>query len=363
MKNNNVLTGNQVIATIVGTMVGIGILSLPASLSRIAENDGWIGVVIGSLYPFYILLCAVLIFKDTPYYNMNILEISKNYFGKILGDILFFIFSFQYFIYIIIATADISNLLRVHLVGFLEQYKLAIPILLISVYAASKGIRALGRINQIIFHLSIPLILITFIAIKKGNILNIKPIFGTSFSSILKAAIETVYSFLGIEVIFLIVPLIKDKNMIKSSFFKSALIVVIVYIWLSFVSIYYMGSDVAKNLYWPTLSLAQTIYIPGISNFELVFMFLWISIVLQTIANQNYFFYYSLSSILKKINPNILYIIVFIFATILVDKLDSFIIFTKLNEYSSIFYLIFNLTFITSITIIKIIKEKRLQRF
>ncbi len=78
--------------------------------------------------------------------------------------------------------------------------------------------------------------------------------------------------------------------MIKSSFFKSALIVVIVYIWLSFVSIYYMGSDVAKNLYWPTLSLAQTIYIPGISNFELVFMFLWISIVLQTIANQNYFF-------------------------------------------------------------------------
>ncbi|NFA60182.1 spore gernimation protein [Clostridium botulinum] len=365
MENNNVLTTNQAIAIIVGTMIGIGILSLPANLTKIAENDGWIGVVIGSLYPFYILLCAVLIFKDKSYYNINIVEISKNYFGKVLGNIFSFVFTFQYFIYIIIATADISNLLRVHLVAFLEQYKLSIPILLISVYAASKGIKSLGRINQIIFYLAIPLILITFIAIKKGDILNIKPILGTPFSYILKASRETVYSFLGIEVIFLIVPLMKDKNKIKSSFFKSTLIVVIVYIWLSFISIYYMGPDVTKNLYWPTLSLAQTIYIPGISNFELVFMFLWISIVFQTIANQNYFFYYSLSSIFKKINPNILYIIVFISATIIVNILDSFIIFTKVNKYISIFYLTFNLIFITSITIIKITKEKkkRLQGF
>ncbi|MCS4526227.1 GerAB/ArcD/ProY family transporter [Clostridium botulinum] len=62
------------------------------------------------------------------------------------------------------------------------------------------------------------------------------------------------------------------------------------YIWLSFVSIYYLGADVAKNLYWPTLSLAETIAIPGISNFKFVFMFLWSNIIFKTIANQNYFF-------------------------------------------------------------------------
>lgn len=62
------------------------------------------------------------------------------------------------------------------------------------------------------------------------------------------------------------------------------------YIWLSFVSIYYLGADVAKNLYWPTLSLAETISIPGISNFKFVFMFLWSNIIFKTIANQNYFF-------------------------------------------------------------------------
>ncbi|EPY2304425.1 GerAB/ArcD/ProY family transporter [Clostridium sporogenes] len=357
-KSNNVLTTNQTIAIIVGSMIGMGILSLPADLTKIAENDGWIGVVIGSLYPFYIVLCAILIFKDNSYHNTNIVEISKNYFGKILGSVFSFVFAFQFFIYIILTTASISNLLRVHLVLFLEQYKLAIPILLISVYAASKGIKSLGIINEIIFFAAIPLILITFLAMKQGNILNIQPILGAPFSSILKASIETVYSFLGIEFIFLIVPLMEDKTKIKSSFLKSTSIVVVVYIWLSFISIYYLGPDVAKNLYWPTLSLGETIYVPGISNFKLVFMFLWNSLIFQTIANQNYFFYYSLSNILKKINPNILYSIVFIFAAIIVSRLDSFITLTKISKYINIFYLTFNLIFITSIIIIKIIKSR-----
>ncbi len=83
-------------------------------------------------------------------------------------------------------------------------------------------------------------------------------------------------------------------------------------------------------------------------------MFLWSSIIFKTIANQNYFFYYSLSSIFKKINSNILYLLVFLFAAISVSRLDSFIFLKKINEGISIFYLIFNLIFITTITAIKL---------
>ncbi|AKC63591.1 endospore germination permease [Clostridium sporogenes] len=354
---NNVLTTSQTMVMIAGSMIGIGILYLPANLAKVAHNDGWIGVIIGSLYPFYMVICSFIIFKDSSYQNINIVEISKIYFGKFFGSLLGFIFTLQFLAYIIITSGNISNMLRVYLVLFLEQYKLAIPILLISVYTASKGIRALGRINEVIFYASIPLILLTVLALKQGNILNIKPILGTPISDILKASIEPVYSFVGIEIIFLIVPLMKDKTKIKISFLKATVIIVFLYIWLSFVSIYYLGPDIAKKLYWPTLSLAETISIPGISNFKFVFMFLWSSIIFKTIANQNYFFYYSLSSIFKKIAPNILYLLVFLFAAISVSRLDSFILLKKINKGISIFYLIFNLIFITIITIITLVKN------
>ncbi|CAM2889192.1 endospore germination permease [Clostridium sporogenes] len=354
---NDVLSTSQTTLMVAGSMIGIGILSLPANLTKVAHNDGWIGVIIGSLYPFYMVLCALIIFKDSSYQNTNIVEISKIYFGRFFGNLLAFIFTLQFLAYIIVTTGNISNMLRVYLVLFLEQYKLAIPILLISVYTASKGIGALGRINEVIFYASIPLILLTALALKQGNILNIKPILGTPILTILKASIEPVYSFVGIEIIFLIVPLMKDKTKIKSSFLKATVIIVFLYIWLSFVSIYYLGADIAKNLYCPTLSIAETISIPGISNFKFVFMFLWSSIIFKTIANQNYFFYYSLSSIFKKINSNILYLLVFLFAAISVSRLDSFIFLKKINEGISIFYLIFNLIFITTITAIKIIKN------
>ncbi|WP_251862535.1 endospore germination permease [Clostridium sp. Marseille-Q2269] len=354
--NKNTLTTTQAISIIVGSMIGIGILSLPANLASIAGNDGWMGVIIGSIYPFYMVACAIFIFKDASYQDRNIIEISKNYFGKVIGSILAFIFSFQFFTYIIITTANISSMLRVYLVLFLEQYRLAIPILLISVYTATKGIKTLGRINEIVLYLSIPLIAITALAIKQGSILNIKPIFDAPLFSIIKSSIEPIYSFVGIEIIFLITPLMKHKENIKSSFLKSVSIIVFLYVWLSFIAIYYLGADVAQNLYWPTLSLAETIAIPGISNFKFVFMFLWSSIVFKTIANQNYFFYYSLSTIFKKINPYILYILVFLVAGSIISRINSLMLLRMINKTISIFYLIFNLVFITIITIMKIIK-------
>ncbi|MCW6061934.1 endospore germination permease [Clostridium sporogenes] len=356
-KVKNILTTSQTVFIIAGSMLGIGILSLPADLAKIAHNDGWIGVVISSVYPFYMVICALIIFKDSSYQDTNIIQISKSYFGNILGSLLALVFSFQFLAYIIITSTNMSNMLRVYLILFLEQYRLAIPILAISIYTASKGIKTLGRINEIIFYSSIPLILITVLALKQGNILNIKPILGTPISSILKASVEPIYSFVGIEIIFLIVPLMKDKSKIKGSFLKAIFIIVYIYIWLNFISIYYLGADIAQNLYWPTLSLMETISIPGISNFKFVFMFLWSSVVFKTIANQNYFFYYSLSNIFKKINPHIFYILVFLFCTISVSRLDSFILIKKINKTISVFYLIFNLIFITIITIITFIKN------
>ncbi len=61
MENNrkDVLSTSQTTLMVAGSMIGIGILSLPANLTKIAHNDGWIGVIIGSLYPFYMVLCAL----------------------------------------------------------------------------------------------------------------------------------------------------------------------------------------------------------------------------------------------------------------------------------------------------------------
>lgn len=52
-----------------------------------------------------------------------------------------------------------------------------------------------------------------------------------------------------------------------------------------------------------------------------------------------------------------MYLLVFLFAAISVSRLDSFILLKKINKGISIFYLIFNLIFITIITIITLVKN------
>ncbi|NFC39440.1 spore gernimation protein, partial [Clostridium botulinum] len=78
----------------------------------------------------------------------------------------------------------------------------------------------------------------------------------------------------------------------------------------------------------------------------------------HTVATPTSVVYNSLTSMFKKINSNNIDIIVIIYATIIVNKLDRFKNLTKINKYINIFYLTFNLIFITSITIIKIIKSR-----
>ncbi len=64
-------------------MLGVGILSLPNDVIKIAKQDGWISVLLGAIYPLYMVFIATYLSKNYPKDNM--LTLSKKFFGKILG--------------------------------------------------------------------------------------------------------------------------------------------------------------------------------------------------------------------------------------------------------------------------------------
>ncbi len=52
----NFLTEHQLTIILIGCMVGIGVLSLPTPAIKIARQNGWISVLLGSIYPYILLL-------------------------------------------------------------------------------------------------------------------------------------------------------------------------------------------------------------------------------------------------------------------------------------------------------------------
>ncbi len=295
--DKNLLTSKEVTFLLVGLMTGMGILSLPNDVVKTAKQDGWISAIIGSIYPIYIIFLSSFIIKRFP--NENLLSLSRKKFGNFFGNILNILFGLQFIIYATSVAAGFNNILRAYIVSFLSPFKIYIIVFLLAAYTSRKGLKTLGKVNNVVFYITILILLISLQAIKVGSIINIKPIFGSGFINIIKASKDTAFEYATVETLLLIHPFVKDKTKIEKSALKAVGITAVIYAWAVFITIFYLSSDIIPKNMWSFLAVADSIKAPIINNFKYVFMFLWMQVIYKTISNEYYLFTFIFNDITK----------------------------------------------------------------
>jgi len=352
---NNLLTNSEVAFIIFGSIVGVGILALPNSAATITHEDGWISVVIGSIYPLYIIGICAYFAKKFP--NDNILVICKKCFGKILGSLLNFIL-LTYFIFIGASiTTNYTNIIRTFIQGFLPPYVLIALIFFACAYTSTKGLKTLGKIGVVIFYLTVIIYFSPLGALKSASLANVKPVLSSSIKEIARGSLKSMYSYSGIETIFFIYPCVKDKKKFVKSSLIGLLIAVIVYTWVVFISIFYLGSDIVEKNYWPFLLVTESITVSVVNNSRYIFMFLWTLTVFKILANTYFISASIIQDLIKKVNFKILsygMIPIFIYGSL---RLDGVIESAPIEEKLTNYYVLFILIFITILALITLIKE------
>lgn len=300
MKNmkNNLLEDYEAIGTIIGYVAGIGILSLPASLVKEAKQNGWIAVIVGAIYPLIMVLLCIYYNKKHP--KEDILILSKRYLGKVVGTILNIFFLINFTIYIIAVSSGFSNLLEIYGTEFLEPIKIILIVTIMGGYLANKGIKVLGRANKLFLLLFVILSIILSFAFRKGQYLNLLPLFDVDLSGILKASKEVIFSYGGIEAIFLIYPFVKNKEKIPSLLIKGVVLIILIYTFITFTTIYYLGHKCVIKLLWPVIMVTESISLPFINSFRLLFLLLWSLIIIKLLANEYYAVIYIMKSLFRK---------------------------------------------------------------
>lgn len=357
MEKKNLLTPNELTYILIGIMIGVSTVSLPNSVTATAKQDGWISVIIGAIYPLYVAFIVIYISKNFP--KENILVISKKYLGKVIGNILNFLFLLSFFIYFPSIISGVGIMLRTEAVPLLTPLKIYSVLVLVVAYAANKGIKVLGKISSLSFLILLGIIMPSIAILKQGSYLNVSPVFGAGLINIVKANKDSVYYYACIEIIFLIYPFINDSSKIKSSVLKAVGITCILYTWITFITIYYMGTTIIQKTIWSFFTVTEGVKVEFVNNFRYIFIFFWILIEFKSIA----LFYYACMLILddiKKIkNKKIIYLImsVIIIAIIMIfyeDMLNR----NKIDKYTSMISTIYNLIYITFIAILVRLKKE-----
>ncbi|AWI05592.1 GerAB/ArcD/ProY family transporter [Clostridium drakei] len=319
---NDVITANQFMFIMIGSIIGIGALSLPNDVIKDAKQSGWMSAFLGAVYPLYIVIAAGYIQKKSP--NKNILFVNKKCYGKVIGNILN-IFLFLFFLLIITSEINgLSNIIRTAIVGFLTPLKVYIAITFLGAYTAYKGLKVIGRANETVFYLSIIMISLAIWALFKGKISNVTPMFGSSILNIVKASKESAYQYIGMEMYLLIYPYVSENKDLKKLALKGIFIIALIYTWITFITIYALGIDIIPRVTASFLLTEKYIEVPFINNFRFIFIVLWSLMVFVLISNYYYAEIHILHNLFPKISENKFCFIIYPFIVFLSIKYVNF---------------------------------------
>ncbi|MBZ9686193.1 spore germination protein [Clostridium estertheticum] len=354
-KKQSYLSVNQFALIIFGSIVGVGILSLPNGVVKAAHQDGWFSTLIGGIYPLYVVIIARYISKKFP--NDSILILSKKYFGRVIGSIFNLIFA-TYFIFIASMIASYyTNLMRNFIVGFLTPFKIIAILFICIIYAASRGLKVIGRISEISFYVKIILLLSPILALREPNIRNIYPVFGSGFSSIAKGTVKSIFSYTGAEIILLIYPFLKEKNKMLVSSLISITLVIVVYVWCVFITTYYLGPDIVSKHDWSFLLVLGSVTITVINNYRYIFMTLWSFIAFKSMSINGYASLYIFKDFAHKIEMKKICFFMYPLLVYLAVKYGNEISRQSISNNVLPYYVIFNLLYMTIIAIFVFFKE------
>ncbi|KAJ53473.1 spore germination protein (amino acid permease) [Clostridium tetanomorphum] len=310
MNNNddNILTKNQFILILIGSMIGIGVLSLPNDVIKIAKQDAWISVILGAAYPLYVMFFSSYISKKYP--KENILIISQKFLGNILGNIVNIIFLIYFLLLATEVGNGITNVLEIYMVPFLNRWTVLIVSYLVIAYAVYGGGKTVARINEVIFFGTVIIFFMPLISIKDGSFLNMKPILGSGIINIIKAVEKTFFAYAGIESICIIYPFLQDSKKIKRYTLVSITITTTIYTLFTLATILFFGIDASFKFLWPVVTLTESIMVPVINSLRYIFMAFWTLIMFKTACNYYYIFTYGLNQIIKKVQRKNMTIII-----------------------------------------------------
>lgn len=355
-KGEDYISLSQFIFIVQGILVGVYVIKLPNVLVPIAGQDSWISCILAMIYPLYIVLISSYVIKVYP--NENILTISRKYFGNIIGNIINFVFGLQFIIYVGTVGSDIVQPVFIYETEFLTEFKIILLVMLISVYNCYKGLNVLAKVNQLVFFITVIFLVFSMLAFKYGKIGNIKPICGSGYINILKGCKDMGYGYSNIELILLVHPLIaiNDKNKIKKAAFWAVIISCLMYAWVVFITIIFLGVETVAKTKWTFILVSECMQIPVVNNFRTIFLFIWNMIQFKILANECYFSTFVLNDISKIGRKKLcLYLFpVFLFLPLFfANRLYKEVI----NQIVNI-SVIYNICFTTLIALLTFIKNK-----
>ncbi|RNB86586.1 spore gernimation protein [Brevibacillus nitrificans] len=269
----------HVIGLVLNTCIGVNLLSLTNSVSKMGYNQWWMPLVLGiivslTLFPM-VALCKR--YPDDTLYRIN-----QKLLGKWLGgcvNILVIIYA------ILNVTAIHSGYIRLIQTSMLTGQTVTLPLLgltLVMLYITNGGIKLVARFCMLTFFFTAWTIYYLQWGFQKGGYMHIFPLFNTNLPDFLDALVRSFPSMFGYELLLFYYPHVANKQKVLRHALIGVWLVVLIYTLILFTSVAYFSTWEMEHLIYPILNLFKAVELSFLERIENLGIGLWVFLILST---------------------------------------------------------------------------------
>ena len=241
---------------------GTGVLTLPRRAAQFANQDGYISVLIA------VLFAAVLVFIITTAAGRFPENNFYEYCGKLLSRPVAFVLAVGFVLKLIVNLAlelrFFGEIVRRTLLETTPYWTVALLILAVGGYAASKGYETRARLGEmLVLFVFLPIIFVFVMAGFKVDFGNVMPILQTPPRGLLRGAFYAGMSFTGIELCLLVFPYLNKPQKARGGTVAAVITVGIIMTAITFLTISGLGAVDTKEQLFPMLQMMDSIEMPG----------------------------------------------------------------------------------------------------
>ncbi len=288
-------TPSQIMSLITSTIIGVGVLTLPRTVTATSHQSGWISVFIGGLISGLIIWFILKIGQMFPKHNIisishRLLSSKGNFvIGKLLTLPIVLIFIAFWFL----TTAGVARTFgEVVVTAVLIKTPLEVIVASMLIVAAVMvlcDMEVMARVNEALLPiLIIPVLFIALFSFQSSNFLRLLPLLTTDWHGLVQGMFAAAFAFQGYEIIALYTSNmdIRSKKTTRAAIF-GIVIPMVIYALIVIAGITSFGHEELQRLMWPTLELVKTTEMPGLilERLESAFLGVWVAAVFTTVAN------------------------------------------------------------------------------
>lgn len=287
---NNKISLRQLQVLLILDIFGTSVIILPRNIAKVAGNDAWISVLIGSL--IMATLTLVLTKFGERYPDKTVVEHMSELFSRPVGFILSMGLALKLVLSAGLELRIFCEIIRQIMLFRTPIWVTAATMLLVCVYVAAGGYECRGRVGEILFVLAfLPFLFVLAAVGTSADYKNLLPAFTHTPSEVWKGTLITMLSFQGLEFLFLVFPYLERPKEAKKGVFSATLLAAMLMTVIVILAIATFGEISVKNKLFPVLQMIDTVDFPGaiLERQDMFMMWFWMVSAFASVSASIFF--------------------------------------------------------------------------